>query len=595
MTQGTWGVSIVLAALVALALAADARAQALITVTEDVVVTATVEPLGFDELARAVHVVLRTELERLGLPSVAEALRVVAGVDVRARGPRDVQSDFAVRGATFGQSLVLVDGVRLNDSQSGHHNGDIPIPVAGIDRIEVLTGSASAVHGADALGGAINVISRRDGHATVSAAAGQHGYAAAQGSVSGRFLPERWTLTGWGSRSSGFAFDRDFAIGGAAVRGAPIAGVRVDARHLRKAFGANGFYGNSPSKEWTDLTMAATSWQRTAGAWTTTARGAYRTHGDHFRWDIARPGVAENRHRTHAVAGTVLAARAVGDGRRLTVGGSGGSDAVASSNLGDHRYGHGAAFAELQARVAPRATVQAGLRLDGYSTFGSSWSPSVSAGVWVSPGLRLRASAARAFRIPTYTERYYRDPAHAATADLRPERGWSLDGGADWTRAGWLVSLSGFRRWDEDVIDWVKREPADLWNTTNVRDVTTTGVEASVARSWHDALVRVSVASLDVSAPSLDLLSKYVLEYARHSLVLAAAAPVGGGLHVAGTVEYRARFRGDAYALVGLRGSRTVGRATVFLQASNLFDETYVEIPGVEMPGRWVTVGISVR
>ena len=77
------------------------------------------------------------------------------GLDPRARGPRDVQTDFSVRGATFGQSLVLVDGFRLNNSQSGHHNGEIPVPLGAVDRIEVVYGAASAVHGADALGGTI--------------------------------------------------------------------------------------------------------------------------------------------------------------------------------------------------------------------------------------------------------------------------------------------------------------------------------------------------------------------------------------------------------------------------------------------------------
>ena len=78
--------------------------------------------------------------------------------------PFDVQTDFSIRGATFGQSLVLIDGLRLNDSQSGHHNGDIPAMLAGIDRIEIATGPGSAAHGADALGGTINVITRRDAH-----------------------------------------------------------------------------------------------------------------------------------------------------------------------------------------------------------------------------------------------------------------------------------------------------------------------------------------------------------------------------------------------------------------------------------------------
>ncbi|MBK9241318.1 MAG: TonB-dependent receptor [Acidobacteria bacterium] len=96
--------------------------------TAEVVVTATASPAPTAGVGRTVTVLTRADLERLGMTSIIDSLRLVAGVDPKARGGRDVQTDFSLRGATFGQSLVLIDGVRLNDSQSGHHNGEIPAP-----------------------------------------------------------------------------------------------------------------------------------------------------------------------------------------------------------------------------------------------------------------------------------------------------------------------------------------------------------------------------------------------------------------------------------------------------------------------------------
>src|SRR5262245_3173628 len=212
-------------------------------IVERVVVTSSVAPTPADSVNRDVTVVTRADLERLGFSSTIDARRFVPGLDPRARGARDVQTDFSIRGATFGQSLMLVDGLRVNDSQSGHHNGDLPIAVAGIDRIEVVAGGSSAVHGADALGGVVNLISRRDKHALATFAAGQHGTIATQGSASGIGIPQNWTATGWGTRSNGFMFDREYAQGGASVRGALNSAWTVDMRHQRKAFGANGFYG----------------------------------------------------------------------------------------------------------------------------------------------------------------------------------------------------------------------------------------------------------------------------------------------------------------------------------------------------------------
>ena len=565
-------------------------------ISQEVVVTATLTPIELASLPRAVTIVRSEEMRQLGLETVVDALRLVAGVDARARGPRSVQTDFSIRGATFGQNLILVDGLRINDSQSGHHNGEIPLPAVALDRIEVVAGPASSAHGADALGGTINVISRQDRHQVMSATVGEHGYVDLQGSASVEPLPEAWMVSGWASRSSGFAFDRDFAVGGAAVRGQAARTVRFDVRHQRRAFGANGFYGPSPSKEWTDQTLASGTWQTGLGQWTSQVTGLVRNHGDHFRWDIARPGFAENRHRTNAAEVTFTAGRSIGADAQVTVGVAGAGDWVTSSNLGDHRYGRASLFAEWQQRVNARTTVQTGFRFDRYSNFGGASSPTIAVVTTLTDRLRLRASAGRAFRIPTFTELYYSDPNSLGRADLRAERGWSLDGGLEGTwRGGWSSSLSIFGRWDQDVIDWVRASTGERFRATNIRDVSSAGLEASITRRWRSSLVRLSYAALRVDAPDLTLFSRYLLEYARHQVGVSAAVPVIAGVRAALNVDRRHRQDGQQYTLVGARISRAVGRADLFADVANLLDETYVEVPGVEMPGRWVSVGVRLR
>ena len=579
-------------ALTLLAVPEHAAAQMSPRVSQEVVVTATVAPAPLETLGQTVTVLTREDLDRLGLTSVIDALRLTPGVDVRARGPRDVQTDFSIRAATFGQSLVLVDGLRLNDSQTGHHNGDIPIAMAGLDRIEIVEGAGSTVHGADALGGTINFISRRDAHTSGEIAVGQYGYTSAEGSVSGTGLPADWTATGWGSRSSGFAFDREFAIGGGALRGQPAPGWTIDVRHQRKAFGAAGFYGNSPSKEWTDQTLTSTTWDAARGAWTREVRATWRNHGDHFRWDIAQPGFAENHHRTNSGELSAQFGRDLGGDGRLTIGGGTGGDWVRSTNLGNRNFLHQDLYAEVQIPIAARATIVSGLRFDTYSTFGQSWNPSFSVASHLAGPVRVRASAQHAFRIPTFTELYYHDPANLGSPDLHPEHGWSLDGGLDWMPGRWVLSASPFARWDRDVIDWVRATPQDLWRSTNVRDVTTTGVELSAARRWAGALIRANFTGQSVDAPALGLLSKYVLEYAPRSYGLAVTTPVSRGWQLAGTVDRREREDGQRYTLVGARVARRLGRASVFLDGTNLLDREYHEIAGVAMPGRWMSMGV---
>src|SRR5688572_15282312 len=151
---------------------------------QTVVVTAAAVPVELGSVTRTLSIITREEIAELPVHSVADVLRLVASVDVRARGIRGVQTDFAVRGANFGQMLVLVDGVRLNDAQSGHHNGDIPVPLDAVERIEILYGPGSSLFGADAFGGTVNVITRK-GVLPASAVveAGSFGLVAARGQI----------------------------------------------------------------------------------------------------------------------------------------------------------------------------------------------------------------------------------------------------------------------------------------------------------------------------------------------------------------------------------------------------------------------------
>lgn len=592
-------VRVAVAALAACTCAAAADAQTTprppLRISQDVFVTASVEALPLVSLPRTVAILTREDLERMGVTSVVDALRLVPGIDPRARGPRGVQTDVSVRGSTFGQNLILLDGVRMNDSQTGHHNAEIPLRVDAIDRIEVLYGAGSAVHGADALGGVINVISRQGGHATLTAEGGQYGYGSVSASVSGLGLPAGWTAQGWSDRSSGFMFDRDFAQGGLGVRGAIGDRLTVSLSHSRRAFGANGFYGNSPSKEWTDQTLAAANWQHVAGSTVLVVRGSMRDHHDHFRWDINRPGFAENRHHSGGAEGVVSITREFQGGRRVTGGLAGGGDWIRSSNLGSHEYRRASAFGELVLPLGERSLAHAGLRFDAYSNFGRSLNPSFSISTQASSAVRVHASVSRAFRIPTFTELYYTDPANLGTPTLTPEQGWSLDAGVDVAQAGWTWSLTPFRRWDRDVIDWVRPTPADLWRSTNVRDVTTTGIEASVSRLWSRALVRVHGSVLDVDAPALTLLSKYVLEYARRQGGVSLSLPLGSRTRLALNVDHRDRLDGQRYSLVGARFTQTIGRADVYVDGTNLLKETYREVAGVAMPGRWISAGVTLR
>jgi iron complex outermembrane receptor protein len=568
------------------------------SIRETVVVTGGTSPVTFETLGRTVFVIGRDEIERLPAASVADLLRLASSVAVKARGPWGVQTDFAVRGATFGQTLVLLDGVRLNDAQTGHHNGDLPVTLDDIERIEVLLGPGSALFGADAFGGTINIITRAGpAPATARLRGGSFGSAGLR--ASGTLDHGGITQTGSAEydRADGFMFARDHRV--VTLRGRTDLGRRaaLTAAVTDKDFGANGFYGASPSYEWTSqaiLAGRAQMWQSERGE--IGVRAFYRTHGDRFLWDVRRPGQAENRHRTHAQGVAVTLRHRAGDAAQLTAGVEHGTDWLRSSNLGDHAFWRLAGFAELQQRIGSRVTVSPALRTDYYSSFGPAVNPAVAASVWLGDAVRLRGSVARAFRVPTFTERYYRDPAHEATASLEPERAWASELGADWLpSAQWTVSGAVFQRHERDLIDWVRGTITERWRTTNIRDVRTWGAEAGFRFVGDGRSASLGYTWLTSDADQLPMLSKYALEYARHAITASASAGMPVGLEIGARLDARHPYARDAYLLVDVRLSRRFGLVSLFVEGVNLLDASYEEVAGVSMPGRAGFVGLGWR
>ncbi len=570
-------------------------------VDERVVVTATITGVPFEHVTRSVDVITREQIDRLPARSIADVLRLVALVDVRARGEGGVQTDFNLRGATFGQTLVLVDGQRINDAQSGHHNGDIPVPLDQVERIEILQGAGSSLHGADAFGGTINVItrSRTDGP-RAAIGGGAFGSVEASASATVKAGGSSHLVAVDGSHSDGYMFARDFDVAIAGLRSTLGPRTRAFAGFTRKAFGANGFYGASPSKEWTNqLLMGADHALTLPGSWQMTVAASYRTHGDRFLWDVRRPGVSENIHRTHAVAATMRASRQFGSRGRLAFGAEGGGDWIRSSNLGDHTVARESAFAEAQWHPTDAISLVPAVRVDHYSHFGAATSPSLSGGWWVAPRVKLRGAVGRAFRVPTFTELYYTDPNHQASGALEPERSLTTEGGVDYVPAsGWLARATVFARRDRDVIDWVRPTPEVRWRTTNVRRVSTTGLELGVQRSVggpRGALLGVQYVWLDADPEGLNLLSKYVLEYSKHALVGSGSLVLPFGVSLGQRLEYRARYDGQRYWLAEARIARRIKRIELYVEGTNVLNESYQEIAGVAAAPRWLRGGVSVR
>jgi vitamin B12 transporter len=568
-------------------------------IEERVVVTANSYPVPFENLSRTVTVITKEDLNSLPAKSISDVLAHATSVDVRSRSPFGLQSDLSVRGSSFSQVLVLVDGMRINDSQTGHHNADFPVQLQDIERIEVMLGSGSSIYGADAFGGIVNIVTRRHPErASASISGGQHGFVDGTFSMGWHKGKLEQSISASANRSSGFQYDRDFRSVALSARTGIGDQTTFSVSHVNKEFGANGFYGPSPSKEWTNQTLIAFennhSWH---SGKKTVFQGYYRTHGDRFLYDIRLPGMFENTHRTHAVGASARIQYKATDAGLFTLGGEVGGDWIESSNLGNHAFSRTSLFSELQWIFSKTITVYPGLRLDYYSNFGASANPSLSGSWWVLPRIRLRASLGRSFRIPSFTELYYRDPNHEASSSLKPESSWSGEVGTDFIPAkNWLGSLTFFSRSDRNVIDWIRASASEKWRTANIRKLRAAGAEIGIERSLGaQARIAVRYSRISLDAGRIDYSSKYVLDYARDSWAASTSFPMPFALGYLQTLSYKRRADGRSYWLLDGRVERHFRHFTVGVDFTNLLDSRYQEVIGVDMPGRWFAVSLRTR
>jgi iron complex outermembrane receptor protein len=342
----------------------------------------------------------------------------------------------------------------------------------------------------------------------------------------------------------------------------------------------------------------------TAAGWTFSGDASYRTHGDRF---VFTPASAASIHRTHETLGSLVASRRLPGAGTLTVGSEGGGTWIRSNNLGDHTLRRISGFGEWRQAAGSRTEFDASLRMDDYSEFGSSWNPSAGVSWWALPRVRLRTSAGRAFRVPTFTERYYSDRNHLARPEVGPEHAWAGEGGVDiFPAENWLLQATVFGRADRDVIDWLSANtscgtPAATaqWHTFNIRDVMTKGVELNLRRTFAGgAFLQAGYTGLTVDAPAITQMSKYLLDYAPRSFTAGALLPLGGGVHLAPRLEVRRRTRTSGtsdYALLDARISRRfASRYEIAVDGTNLFDTEYEENIGVRMPGAAAVVSLQV-
>jgi iron complex outermembrane receptor protein len=567
--------------------------------TEVVVVTGTFEPVPLSESNRLV-LSLDTQSQSLLYNSVIDYLTLDPSIDLGQRGQGGTQADLSIRGATFEQSLVLLNGLRINDAQTGHHDMDIPIPLETLARIEVLHGSGSTLYGADALGGAVNFITRTPPATEVRVKAGFGNFGFNQQRVAVALVRSRWSEQMAGSRdfSTGFRPDRDYRSSSASseTRFTTALGTSdILFAGSDRPYGADQFYGSFNSWERTKSWFV--SGRQELGK-SSAASFGYRRHSDDFILIRDNPSIYENNHVSQSWQAAIRRRSAIGNDVKVSYGLDSDGDKIDSNNLGIHARNREAGYVNVDLQSFKRLFLSLGARDEIFSGGRSEFAPTVSAGVWIRNGLRLRASASRAFRLPTYTDLYYSDPANIGNPLLKPESAWGFEAGPEWNAGkGITAQLTVFNRRERNDIDYVRDSPSSPWKAMNVSHVVFWGVEGAVhlrlPKSQEIGLAYTSLTADQQVGPGET--SKYVFNYPSHNAVFTWTGQFGNILTARSRVGATQRVGHGPYAVWDISVMRSTGAIRPYLQLTNLTDASYQSIPDVVMPGRAVVGGVEFR
>ena len=586
-------------------------------------------PAAMPGLVRPVGVIGADDLETAPVNSAAAALALAPGVVTGQRRGFGVQSDLSIRGSSFEQVQVLLDGTDMSDPQTGHHLLDLPLAMQDIARMEVLPGHGAALYGSGAFGGVVNVVTKNPADATgaeLAVGGGGQGTRLVRGSADMRL--DRATAL----RLSGSAFGTDgydvpiagggeqwagndaeiYTATGRLVRQTGSGDWDAFAGYAAREFGALDFYAPYPSRERTRTFFGQLkrTWE-VSRRLTLEPRLHLRRHTDRFILFKDDPDAFTNDHVTRRVGGELRGLVELGGGYAAAWGFEGMYEDIDSRGLRGGVWGDALGF-HVRRRTSAAVEIdrsrgplrwQLGGRLDGRDAYAPRTTGTAAVTWDVTDAWTVRGSMGSVFRVPTFTELYYASPANMGNPDLAPEHGWTWDAGLSWHAGRMSTRAAYFERYEKDRIEWARPSGAaeEPWQVMNIATGKTRGTE--VRLDWtapRGHTLGVSWSWLEQTtdlAPGFE--GKYTLLTPRHVVAASGMLVLPAHLTLGVTGRYIERTGGPvdfatAFVLDGRLGWEQ-GDWFARLTGTNLLDRSYQEVPGVSMSGPLAVVEAGRR
>ena len=608
------------------------------------------------QTGRAVTIIPGSRLNEYPVTSLDDLLRVLPAIEVQSRGNFGAQADITLRGSTFNQVLLLLDGMRLNDPLTGHFAGYFPITPAEIEQIEIVRGPGAALYGPDAVGGFINIVTktfaathRPDGtELAATFLSGEYGLKSTNAGFFGQDKGLRLAGGVLNNTASGQQLDlagggrNDIKLNTYSLSGAyqitDKLSTAARASFDRREFNAQNFYTTNASDRARETTSRDWYQGQLRYEWNERARTELQVVGTSSTdLYLYTPASVPSDHLMHYLNVQGQHQLQLSPKLRASMGGQADRRAVRSNDRGDHAVWHTGAFAT--AAFTPHASlnVTAALRLDHDQAYGTELVPQLNASQQLGEKLTVRAAVGRAIRAANFTEQYTSNVRpgvvpggfNVGNPGLAAERTINYEGGLDYQFSpGLSVRSTYFNRYGRNLIDYVNQSGSQVIDATgltnidpaktyrfaqNLFAVSTQGLETELTARAQLALGLRLNANVGYTFVHLntegDVVSQYLSNVARHLV----AGTVGlthrrFNVSIGGLYKQRNARQVDAsptsigsvltpsYAVFNVRAEVALlpGRLWVLGQVQNLFDARYADLLGAQMPRRWAMAGVRL-
>ena len=564
----------------------------------EVVVTSTRIDLPFDENSRTIQIVTASDIQKLGVTNVADALQQVAGIDVRRQGVNGMQADLYIRGGSFDQTLLLIDGIKVDDPQTGHHTLNLALPIEVIERIEIIKGPAARIFGQNAFSGAVNIVTKNaPSNALVTkfqAGSYDQFLAEATGSIN---LDNSSHIVHFSKNfSNGYRENTDFDNQNIFVKSQfnknklPI---NLIASHSDRKFGANGFYGIPTATQQYEETQASLVGFSTVikkGNLTWKPRVYWRRNQDEYLYIRNNPSAYRNLHMTNKVAAELNGSYT----SNIGITGFGVEFSkyyIGSNRLGDNQREIATLFLEHRFQfLDDKLDVTPGIAASYFSDFDNKLFPGIDVGYKINQDLRVYGNIGYTYRVPTYTDLYYIGPQATGNANLQPEDALAQELGIRWNTNRIGLSLVGFNRDSNDLIDYVRINPTDVaFSPQNIQDVNTKGFETQLDYKFkvNNLSQKINLGYTfieDEIKKTAAVESRYSINSLKYQLV--GSYQMQWFKNFSNSIAYRylERTSGVSYTVVDLSAAYKLNDMELSIYANNIFNTEYSETSLIPMP-----------